>query len=265
MRKHKLSIRSGRSRAIVCLVTTSFALAARVALAQQLEAVRVISRPLDQTVILPGEFTPYLGVAIHAKVAGFVQSVEVDRGSVVKEGQLLATIVAPELTAQRAEAEAKVQTAVAQQAEAEARVTAAQSTYERMKAASATPGVIAGNELIQAEKQLDAERAKATADKSAVEAARAAVKAIQELEAYLRITAPFAGLVTTRNVHPGALVGTGESSLPMFVMETVGRSFLCQKPRWVALSKAPKWHFPCLPIPAKCSPASYHGYPERSM
>ena len=144
MRKRKLSIRSARGRAIVCLLTSSFALTAHVGRAQQLEAVRVISRPLDQTVILPGEFTPYLAVAIHAKVAGFVQRVEVDRGSVVKEGQLLATIIAPELIAQRAEAEAKVQTAAAQQAEAEARVTAAQSTYERMKAASATAGVIAG-------------------------------------------------------------------------------------------------------------------------
>src|SRR5947209_11821659 len=92
-----------------------------------------------------------------------------------------------------------------------------------MEAASATAGVIGGNELIQAEKQLDAEREKATADKSAVEAARSAVKAIQELEAYLRVTAPFSGVVTTRDVHPGALVGTGESSLPMFELETVNR------------------------------------------
>ena len=223
MRKRKLRTTSGRRRGIVCLATFSIALTAHLGRAQQLEAVRVVSRPLDQTVILPGEFAPYLGVAIHAKVAGFVQTVEVDRGSIVKEGQLLATIVAPELTAQRAEAEAKVQTAAAQQAEAEARVASAESTYERMKAASATPGVIAGNELIQAEKQMDAERARVTAEKSSVEAARAALKSVEELQAYLRITAPFAGLVTTRNVHPGALVGTGESSVPMFVMETVGR------------------------------------------
>jgi membrane fusion protein (multidrug efflux system) len=223
MRKRKPRVSSRRGRAIACFAAIAFAASASVGRAQQLEAVRVISRPLDQTVVLPGEFTPYLGVAIHAKIAGFVQRVEVDRGSVVKEGQLLATIVAPELTAQRAEAEAKVQTTEAQRAEAEARVAAAQSTYERMKAASATPGVIAGNELIQAEKQLDAERANATADKSAIEAAKAAVKTIQELEAYLRVTAPFSGVVTTRNVHPGALVGTGESSLPMFELETVNR------------------------------------------
>jgi len=208
---------------MLCFAAAAFTSTVGAARAQQLEAVRVIARPLDQTVILPGEFTPYLGVAIHAKVAGFVETVEVDRGSVVKKGQLLATIVAPELNAQRAEAQAKVQTAEAQRAEAEAGVASAESTYQRMKAASATPGVIAGNELIQAEKQLDAERAKVAADNSAVEAARAALKAVQELMAYLRITAPFAGLVTTRNVHPGALVGTGESSVPMFVMETVGR------------------------------------------
>jgi membrane fusion protein (multidrug efflux system) len=219
MRKRKL--RLAHRCATACFTIIVLDCLIGIGHAQQLEAVRVVSRPLNQTVILPGEFTPYLSVAIHAKVAGFVQRVNVDRGSVVKEGQLLATIIAPELTAQHAEAEAKMQTAEAQRAEAEARVAAAQSTYERMKAASATPGVIAGNELIQAEKQLDAERAKATGDGSAVEAARAAVKAIEELEAYLKVTAPFAGVVTTRNVHPGALVGTGESSLPMFELETV--------------------------------------------
>jgi RND family efflux transporter MFP subunit len=223
MRKRKLSVTYSHRCATVCLAAIAFASSAAVGRAQQLEAVRVISRPLDQTVVLPGEFTPYLSVAIHAKVAGFVQKVEVDRGSVVKDGQLLATIIAPELNAQRAEAEAKVQTAQAQRAEAEARVASAQSTYDRMKAASGTPGVIAGNELIQAEKQLDAERAKVAADKSAVEAAQAAVRAVQEIEAYLRVTAPFGGVVTTRNVHPGALVGTGESSLPMFELETVNR------------------------------------------
>jgi membrane fusion protein, multidrug efflux system len=223
LKNRKLSAKYSQPCVMLCFAAAAFTSTVGAACAQQLEAVRVIARPLDQTIILPGEFTPYLGVAIHAKVAGFVDTVEVDRGSVVKQGQLLATIVAPELNAQRAEAEAKVQTAEAQRAEAEAGVASAESTYERMKAASATPGVIAGNELIQAEKQLDAERAKVAADKSAVEAARAALRAVQELEAYLRVTAPFTGVVTTRNVHPGALVGTGESSLPMFQLETVNR------------------------------------------
>ncbi|MGI9071775.1 MAG: biotin/lipoyl-binding protein [Bryobacteraceae bacterium] len=183
MKKRKLSITHSHSCAIVCFAAIAFVSSAGAGRAQQLQAVRVIARPLDQTVVIPGEFTPYLSVAIHAKVAGFVDQVAVDRGSFVRQGQLLATMIAPEINAQRAEAEAKVQAAEAQRAEAEARVAAAQSTYERMKAASATPGVIAGNELIQAEKQLDAERAKAVAEKSSAEAAQAAVKAIQELQA----------------------------------------------------------------------------------
>ena len=204
-------------------ILIGLALSSGPAFGQALEAVRVISRPSDRTIVLPGEFLPYLSVPIHAKVAGFVDKIEVDRGSMVKEGQLLATMIAPELNAQRAEAEAKVQAAVAQRVEAEARVVGVESTFERMKAAAATPGVIGGNELIQAEKQVDAERAKVRAAASFVQAAQAAVKAIEDIQAYLRVTAPFSGAITARNVHPGALVGTGENSTPMFQLETVNR------------------------------------------
>jgi RND family efflux transporter MFP subunit len=191
--------------------------------AQTIEAVAVVSRPLERTVLLPGEFVPYMSVSIHAKVAGFVEKVEVDRGSVVTEGQVLATMVAPELNAQHAEAEAKVRTAEAQRVEVEARVVAADSTYQKLKAASATPGVVAGNDLVQAEKLLDAERAKVRAADSSIQAAQAAVKAIEDVQAYLRVTAPFAGVITTRNVHPGALVGTGVNAEPMFQLETINR------------------------------------------
>jgi RND family efflux transporter MFP subunit len=200
---------------ILCIVSSAFG--------QTMDAVRVISRPLDRKVELPGEFVPYLSVPIHAKILGFVDKVEVDRGSVVKEGQLLATMIAPELNAQRAEAKAKVSAAESQKVEAEARVFAVQSTYERMKAAAATPGVIAGNELIQSEKQVDVERAKVAAAESSIQAAQEALKAIEEIQVYLRVTAPFSGVITTRNVHPGALVGTGRDALPMFQLETEDR------------------------------------------
>src|SRR5260370_1361781 len=205
------------------LATILMMLIAGGAFAQTLDAVRVISRPIDRKEDLPGEFVPYLSVPIHAKIPGFVEKVEVDRGSRVKEGQLLATMIAPELNAQRAEANAKVSAAKAQKVETEARVLAVQSTYERMKAASATPGVIAGNELIQAEKQVDVERAKVAAAESPIQAAQEALKAIEEIEVYLRVTAPFTGVITTRNVHPGALVGTARDTLPMFQLETQHR------------------------------------------
>src|SRR5438034_10546393 len=128
-------------RSLELTIWIGLGLASSTAHGQALDAVRVVSQPRDRSIVLPGEFLPYLSVPIHAKVPGFVDKVEVDRGSTVAAGQLLATMVAPELNAQRAEAQAKVQAADAQRVEAEARVVAAESTYTRMKAAAATPGV----------------------------------------------------------------------------------------------------------------------------
>src|SRR2546426_522476 len=93
---------------------------------QPVEVVKVASKAIERKIPLPGEFIPYQTVAIHAKVTGFVDKVEIDRGSLVKKGQLLAKLVAPELKAQRLEAEAKVQAAQSQRAEAEARLVGAQ-------------------------------------------------------------------------------------------------------------------------------------------
>src|SRR5216684_5188580 len=180
---------------------------AGVLFAQGVDVVKVISRTAERKVQLPGEFIPFQTVTIHAKVTGFVERVEVDRGSVVKKGQLLATLDAPELRAQRAEAEAKVLNAESQRAEAEAKVAAVQSTYERLKAASATPGVIAGNELIQSEKIVDAARAQVRAVEGSIHAAQASADALKDMENYLNVTAPFDGVITGRNVHPGALAG----------------------------------------------------------
>jgi hypothetical protein len=161
--------------------------------AQGVDVVRVVSRSAERKVQLPGEFIPFQTVTIHAKVTGFVDRIEVDRGSVVKKGQLLATLDAPELRAQRAEAEAKVLNAESQRAEAEAKLAGVQSTYERLKAASATPGVIAGNELIQAEKIVDAARAQVRAVEGSIKAAQASVQVVRDMEDYLQVTAPFDG------------------------------------------------------------------------
>jgi RND family efflux transporter MFP subunit len=167
----------------------------------------VVSRPVSQTVTLPGEFTPYLSVSLHAKVAGYVERVLVDRGTEVKQGDLLAVLSAPEMAAQIAEAESKVQAAEAERLQAEAQLAAAQASYERLKKAAQTPGAVAENELIQAEKQVDAGKALLAARAQAVLAAQGTVSTLKDLEGYLKITAPFDGVVTERLVHPGALVG----------------------------------------------------------
>jgi len=177
-----------------------------------IETVRVVEQPLSVDLSLPGELTAYQTVAIYPRVTGFVKSVSVDRGSEVKAGALLATLEAPELTAQRAEAQSRLQAAEAQLAGVRAKADADRGTFQKLQAASATPGVVAGNDVSLAEKAADASGSQVLAAQQSVEAARQALAAVRDMEGYLRLTAPFAGVVTERNVHPGALVGPSGAS-----------------------------------------------------
>jgi membrane fusion protein (multidrug efflux system) len=186
-----------------------------------LDTVKVVSQMLDKTVTIPADLTAYQGVNVHAKLTGFVEQIRVDRGSWVKQGQTLATLSAPELQAQTIKAEAELQSARARQAEAEARSVASQSTFERLKTAAQTPGVVAGNDVEIADRNLDAARAQVEATKSGVTAAEAAIKGLKDLEAYLVLRAPFDGVITERHAHPGSLVGP--SGTPVVRIEQVSR------------------------------------------
>jgi membrane fusion protein, multidrug efflux system len=55
-----------------------------------------------------------------------------------------------------------------------------------------------------------------------VQAAQSSLQAHKDLESYLRITAPFDGIITERSVHPGALVGPGEDA-PLLLLQQVSR------------------------------------------
>jgi membrane fusion protein (multidrug efflux system) len=181
----------------------------------------VISKPLSRTVELPGELEPYLAVSLHAKVSGFVERVLVDRGSHVTRGELLVELSAPEMTAAMAEAQSKVQAAESDRAQAQAQLANVQAAYERLKKASETPGAIAGLELVQAEKQVDAAQALVRSREQSVGVAEAGVQAQRDLQAYLKLTAPFDGVVTERIAHPGALVGPAGDAL--LVIQQVSR------------------------------------------
>jgi RND family efflux transporter MFP subunit len=181
--------------------------------AQTPDLALVVVKAIARNIELPGEIHPYLAVSLHAKVPGYVDRLLVDRGSIVDRGQLLVELSAPELAARIAEAEAKVQQSESDRLQAEAQLAAAQSTYERLKKAAETPGAVAGNDLIQAEKQVEAAEAMVRSRQQAGQAAQAAAKAEQDLQAYLRITAPFDGVVTERLLHPGALVGPTDAAL----------------------------------------------------
>ncbi|HKE27188.1 MAG TPA: efflux RND transporter periplasmic adaptor subunit [Bryobacteraceae bacterium] len=183
------------------------------------ELATVTARPVSRRVELPGEIQPYLSVALHAKIPSYVERMLVDRGSVVKQGELLAELSAPEMAARIAELESRVQSAESERAQAEAQLAAAQATYESLKKAAETPGAIAGNELVQAQKQVEAAQALVRARQQGAQAAQGAVKAQRDLEQYLKITAPFDGVVTERDVHPGALVGPGADAVLVVVQQ----------------------------------------------
>lgn len=194
---------------------------ARSAEERTVPVVPVVDRSFERTLSLPGDLIAFQDVAVHARVEGFIQSIAVDRGSVVRRGALLARIDAPELKAQLSEAEARVQTAAAQLVEAEAALTSEHSTFERLKQASATPGVIAGNDVEVAQQKVEAAKARVDASTRNVEAMRQAARSVREVEAYLEVTAPFDGVVTERAAHVGSLVSP--SSGPIVRMQQVSR------------------------------------------
>jgi len=184
--------------------------------------VAVIAKPVSRSVDLPGEFQPFLSVSVHARVPGYIEKILVDRASVVKQGQLLAELSAPEMAAHIAEAESKVQATESDRIQAEAQLAALETTYARMKKAAETPGAIAANELAQMESQIDAQRALIRSRQDAGRAAIANLKALEEMESYLRITAPFDGVITERLASPGALVGPGSDS-PLFTLQQISK------------------------------------------
>lgn len=178
-----------------------------------------MSQILDRPVALPADLVAFQDVEIRPKIGGFVEAVAVDRGSAVKKGQLLVRLAAPELVSQRSEADTKIRSAQAQRIEAEAKLASDDATYQRLKAASATPGVVAGNDVDVAQKTTDADRARVELWKQNEQGARDAARAVRELESYLRATAPFDGMVTEHNVHVGSLVNA--SSPPMLRVQQI--------------------------------------------
>ncbi len=213
----------------------------------------VQSLELNRQVRLPGELQAYQDVALYAKVPGFVETINVDRGSVVRQGQVLATLRAPELDTQSSEAEARARAAQSQRAEAAARISgiraqrleaeaklaAEETTYRRLKAASATPGAVAGNDVDIAQRNVEAAQARVQlylenekagqsqvrALEESAQALQDAAKSVKNIEAYLKIIAPFAGIITERNAHQGSLVGPagGASALPILRLQQVAR------------------------------------------
>jgi membrane fusion protein (multidrug efflux system) len=168
----------------------------------------VSEKALSSSATLPGQLIPFNEVNIFPKVNGFVKQLFVDRGSIVKKGQLLVILEAPEM-------ESQVEAANSQYIQAQADAEASKEKYDRLKEAAKEPGSVSPLDLDDANSQMKASEAKAQAQRSNVEA-------VKTMMGYLRIYAPFDGMIIQRNVSPGALVAPGKTGdQPILILQDI--------------------------------------------
>jgi RND family efflux transporter MFP subunit len=188
---------------------------------------RVERHTIANTLTISGEFKPFQDVDVHAKVAGYIKVINVDVGDHVKEGQTLAVLEVPELTAQLAGTDAavrrskdEIRRAQSDLDRAQSAHSAAHSAYARLKqAADSRAGLVAQQELdesqakdLEAEAQVASTQAELSAAQQQLQVAEANQRQYTALSDYSRIVAPFAGVVTARYADTGALVAAGTSS-----------------------------------------------------
>ncbi|MGV3600784.1 MAG: efflux RND transporter periplasmic adaptor subunit [Dyadobacter fermentans] len=161
---------------------------------------------LASNIQIPGELIAFQHVDIYSKVSSFVKKLHVDVGTEVREGQLLATMEAPEITSQLVTSESRLKSF-------EAIYQASKANYERLLETSKTPGTVSQNDL-------DVALAKQRSDLAQLDAARSASREITDTRNYLEIRAPFSGIISARNVSTGAYVGpSGKGSeFPLFTL-----------------------------------------------
>jgi RND family efflux transporter MFP subunit len=176
---------------------------------------------------LAGEFQPYQVIDVHAKVSGYIRHIYVDIGDKVRQGQVLAVLEVPELSAQLkgtvaevAHSKDEITRTQHEVLRAQAEHTALHADYLRLKqAAAAQPGLIAQQELddvqskdLASEAQVDAAKAALAAAKQQSEVAGADNERVGALADYTRVVAPLDGVVIWRYADTGALLQAGTSS-----------------------------------------------------
>jgi RND family efflux transporter MFP subunit len=182
---------------------------------------------LSRNLELAAEFRPWQEIDVHAKVSGFVKGIYVDVGDRVRTGQLIAELEAPEMKEEIAQAgsvlkraELEVERARSELRRAEANLKLHETSFKRLTAVmEARPKLVAQQELDSYTARYRESEAQHSAAKAAVAASEQQVLALKSngarlntMAAYLRITAPFSGIITKRSVDPGAMVQAGTAS-----------------------------------------------------
>jgi RND family efflux transporter MFP subunit len=173
------------------------AVAAATSAVPVVNVVQVTTATGNPTVILPGTLQPMLTTSVYARTPGYLRRILVDIGSRVHTGELLALIDAPDLDQQVVQARGLVN-------QARASLQLASAELARWRALSAGGAVTAD--------ELDQKVAAFSVATATLNAAEADLARLVHLQGFERVIAPFDGVITQRNVDPGALVGTAGSA-----------------------------------------------------
>jgi RND family efflux transporter MFP subunit len=161
-----------------------------------------------QEIVLPGSIQAFADSPIYARTNGYLRKWYVDIGTRVKAGQLLADIDTPEVDSQLDQARADLATA---DANARLALTTAERYLELIKTDS-----VSKQDLDNANGGLEARQ-------TAVTSARANVNRLEQLHAFGKIEAPFAGVITARHTDVGALIDSGSNARELFHIADVDR------------------------------------------
>ncbi len=171
-----------------------------------------------QRFTLPGETAAWYTSTIYARVNGYVAQWSVDIGDHVKKGQVMALIDTPELDAELAAARAQLERASADVLVRKAEAQFAQGQYERWR--DSPKGVVSEQEREQKRAEYDTATAQFKAAQAQVALNKAQVDQYSALSQFKRVTAPFDGVITAREIDIGNLItaGSNTGTTPLYVI-----------------------------------------------
>jgi RND family efflux transporter MFP subunit len=146
---------------------------------------------------LPGNVVAFTDTPIYSRTNGYLKKWYFDIGAHVHKGQLLAEVDTPEIDQQLDQSRAELE-------RMQANADLAGVTSNRWQALLAKHAV--------SQQEADQARSNYIAAQAAVDASKANVRRLEQLQSYERIIAPFDGVITARNTDIGDLINAGSGS-----------------------------------------------------
>ena len=182
--------------------------------------------PPNDDLQIAGSTQAYAESAIYARTSGYLKAWHADLGAHVKAGQLLAEIDTPETDVELAQTRSSRQQLVA--------------SLELARSSAARWETLRKSDAVS-QQELDERKAAVAQQEAALAAADANIQRLETLQSYRKVFAPFAGVITKRNVDTGALITSGNTSQQQlfYLSQTAPLKVLIPVPEAYALAIKP--------------------------